>query len=88
MSVGVRELKNKLSHYLRMVKRGEKLAVTERGKTIAYLIPARKSAIFEEVTGLVSGDRAFWKGGKPSGARRPAQTKGRPVSQIVIEERR
>ncbi|MBP1678892.1 MAG: hypothetical protein H6Q29_803, partial [Bacteroidetes bacterium] len=33
-SVGVRELKGQLSRYLRLVKGGERLAITERGKLI------------------------------------------------------
>ena len=39
--VGVRELRQNLSVYLRRVKRGETLEVTERGETVAKLTPAR-----------------------------------------------
>lgn len=38
-SVGVKELKNRLTHYLRRAKLGEELVVTERGKAIALLQP-------------------------------------------------
>jgi prevent-host-death family protein len=38
---GVRELKNKLSHYLREVKIGRSIMVTERGKVVATIVPAR-----------------------------------------------
>ena len=37
VSVGVRELKNRLSEYLRMVRRGETILVTDRGKPLAEL---------------------------------------------------
>jgi prevent-host-death family protein len=37
--VGVRELRQNLSVYLRKVKRGQALEVTERGKTVARLVP-------------------------------------------------
>jgi prevent-host-death family protein len=37
--VGIRELRQNLSVYLRRVKRGESLEVTERGKTVARLVP-------------------------------------------------
>ena len=40
MSIGIRELKNRLSHYLKIVKKGEKLAISERGRIIAYITPA------------------------------------------------
>ena len=41
-SVGVRELRQNLSVYLRRVAAGEKLRVTERGRTVAALIPLRE----------------------------------------------
>jgi prevent-host-death family protein len=40
--VGVRELRQNLSVYLRRVKTGEALEVTERGHTVARLVPARE----------------------------------------------
>jgi prevent-host-death family protein len=39
-TVGVRELRQNLSKYLARVKDGEDLAVTERGRVVARLIPA------------------------------------------------
>jgi prevent-host-death family protein len=38
-AVGVREIKNKLSEYLRLVRRGETVLVTDRGRVIAQLAP-------------------------------------------------
>jgi prevent-host-death family protein len=38
-TVGVRELKNRLSEYLRQVKSGEAMLVTDRGEVVAELIP-------------------------------------------------
>jgi prevent-host-death family protein len=37
--VGIRELKGRLSHYLRAVRRGQALIVTQRGEPIARLVP-------------------------------------------------
>lgn len=37
MAVGVRELKNRLSEYLRRVRAGEEILVTDRGEVIAEL---------------------------------------------------
>ena len=36
---GVREIKNRLSAYLRMVENGERVAVTHRGRVVAELGP-------------------------------------------------
>jgi prevent-host-death family protein len=39
-SVGVRELRQNLSHYLREVKEGDSFRVTERGREVARLVPS------------------------------------------------
>ena len=38
-TVGVRELKNRLSEYLRQVRSGESVLVTDRGEVIAEFSP-------------------------------------------------
>jgi antitoxin (DNA-binding transcriptional repressor) of toxin-antitoxin stability system len=43
-TVGVRELKNRLSEYLREVVRGESVLVTDRGEVVAELSPPRLGA--------------------------------------------
>lgn len=44
IEVGARELKNALSAYLRRVSEGEHVRVTLRGKPVADLVPAGRSA--------------------------------------------
>ena len=39
-TVGIRELKNNLSHYVRQAMSGTRVAVTDRGVVVAELIPA------------------------------------------------
>ena len=43
-AVGVRELKSRLSEYLRMVRRGEEILITDRGEVIAELRRPDRSA--------------------------------------------
>jgi antitoxin (DNA-binding transcriptional repressor) of toxin-antitoxin stability system len=43
-SVGVRELKNRLSEYLRDVRAGEHVLVTDRGQVVAELAPPGQGA--------------------------------------------
>ena len=38
-TVGVRDLKNRLSEYLRRVRSGESVLVTDRGEVVAELLP-------------------------------------------------
>jgi prevent-host-death family protein len=40
-SVGIRELKNNLSAYVRAAREGETVLVTDRGETVAQLTPAQ-----------------------------------------------
>ena len=88
ITIGVRELKNKLSHYLRSVKQGRPVEITERGEPIAMLIPSKQSSGAQIAEALSRKGIGSWKGGKPKGASRRVTVKGKPVSQIVIEERR
>ena len=48
-TVGVRELKNRLSEYLRMVRSGESVLITDRGEVIAELNAPGRGAIDEGV---------------------------------------
>lgn len=88
ITVGVRELKNNLSFYLRSVKQGRPIEVTERGKSIAMLVPPKQDSGVRIAEALSRKGIGSWKGGKPKGASRKVTVKGKPVSQIVIEERR
>lgn len=38
-AIGIRELRNKLSHYVRLVEAGESVLVTDRGTVVAELRP-------------------------------------------------
>jgi prevent-host-death family protein len=42
-TVGVKELKNCLTQYLRRTKQGEEVIVTERGKPIALIQPIKSA---------------------------------------------
>lgn len=48
-AVGVRELKNRLSEYLRLVRAGEHVLVTDRGEVIAELAPPGEGVGQEEI---------------------------------------
>lgn len=87
MSVGIRELKARLSTYLGQVKAGATLIITERGRPIGRIVPLRPSpqSRVEEFAqaGLVS-----WSG-RPLRPREPvARTRGgKTLSQLLLEDR-
>lgn len=87
-AVGIRELKNKLSYYLKRVQEGKRIEVTNRGELIALLIPAKREKVDKELLALVEEGMASWSGGKPRGALHPVRGRGRPLSEIIVEDRR
>lgn len=88
-TVGVRELKSGLSRYLKRVRAGARLTVTERGRAIATLGPVDLPDDAAWAQELIVSGKARWSGGKPAGAARPGPAvAGRSVSEAVVEDRR
>ena len=87
-TVGIRELKTHLSHYLKRVRSGTRLLVTERGRLIATINPVEALVDVDWAHQLVAEGRAQWSGGKPTGAKRPTKILGKTASSIVLEDRR
>jgi prevent-host-death family protein len=85
ISVGIKELKDKLSGYVDKVRHGEEVVVTDRGKEIALLTPISRER--EAVKELLESGKAKWSGGKPTGLR-GIKAKGKSLSRSIIEERR
>lgn len=46
-SIGVRELRQQASRYLREVERGETIEVTDRGRPVARLVPLPRSGALQ-----------------------------------------
>jgi prevent-host-death family protein len=86
--VGVRELKNRLSRYLKRVQAGEEVIVTEHGRTIARLVPVKVPEIQETLRPLLRDGYIRWSGGKPHGAGKPPKMRGRSIAELIIEDRR
>ncbi|MBI5380155.1 MAG: type II toxin-antitoxin system prevent-host-death family antitoxin [Nitrospirae bacterium] len=87
-TAGIKELKNRLSYYLREVKRGEKILITEREQVIATITPVERATEDTRLLSLVKEGFAVWRGGKPAGSRTPVKIKGKTVSEMVLEDRR
>ena len=87
-TVGIRELKRNLSEYLRSVKAGEKVVITDRKKEIAVIVPFRKVDDQGKILQLVREGVADWSGEKPRGMSARIRSKGISVSEAVVEDRR
>jgi len=84
--VGVRELRRQIGFYLKKVQEGEPVLITRRDKPIASLTPVERNK--EKIIGLVREGLAQWNYGKPQGGGARVAVSGKPVSQIVLKERR
>jgi prevent-host-death family protein len=86
--VGVRELRQNLSVYLKRVKAGQTLDVRERGARVAVLAPAKgRSTALERL--IEAGRATAAKGdvldlGRPLG-RRPSRRASRALSRLRAE---
>ena len=84
-SVGVRELKNRLSEYIRQVRAGESVLVTDRGEVVAELAPPGQGTADASVPhGLLAlSKRGLATIGAPP--RRPTSIRGfaRPAGAIA-----
>lgn len=84
-TVTITELKAHLAEYLRRVQDGERFHVTVRGKEVADIVPAdqERAALWR----MVEEGQARWNGRKPQIPKdRPINT-GKPLSDIVLEDR-
>jgi prevent-host-death family protein len=87
LRVGTRELKSRLSEYMRRVKAGETITVTEHGKTIGQIVPVR-ATIEERIQAMVAAGQAEWNGQKLSPYKPKAINKGkRQLSDLIVEDR-
>ncbi|MFY9341869.1 MAG: type II toxin-antitoxin system prevent-host-death family antitoxin [Planctomycetota bacterium] len=89
-TVGVRQLKNSLSRYLRLARNGESIVVCDHGRPVAILSPAPDGSTSpgsnaEHLAGLAArGLVTLGTGVTARGARRAPRT---DLSRAVIDDR-
>jgi prevent-host-death family protein len=87
-TVGVRELKTRLSKYLRQVKAGRTILITERGQPVGRLVPAGET-LQARLQALVDAGIADWNGKRLPPAKPVGKVKeGFSVADLLIEDRR
>lgn len=91
-AVGVRELKNRLTYYLRRARNGEEVIVTERGRPIAILKSLqqvdRAATLETRLARLAALGIVTLPTRKRFGRARPARIVGSSVSRAILEDRR
>ena len=89
-TVASRELKNRLGKYLKMVRQGRPVQVTDRGEPVALILPAisEPGAADQSLRVLGKGGIRFGLG-KLSARRRPARmSPGKSIAEMIAEDRR
>lgn len=83
MDVGIRELRADLSRFIKRVREGEEIVVTDRGKPVARIVPVAERKIDRLIReGKVTPAPKPWRGPLPP------PIEGGPLSDLVIEGRR
>lgn len=88
--VGVKELKDRLTHYLRRTQKGEEIIVTDRGRPIALLQqievgkPLTREARLAQLAAL---GKIILPTGMPSKRLKPLAYRGPSVGRAVIDDR-
>jgi prevent-host-death family protein len=93
MQVSIREMKNSLSRYLKLVQAGRHVVITDRGKPVAQLVPAPESPADAEQDELRRILALPWirpgSGRKVKGSKRPIVSPAgeKTLSEMVLEDR-
>ena len=86
-TVGIREFKARLSRYLRQVKGGATLVITERGKPIGRIVPI-VAPIEDRMQLLMEAGTVSWNGRKLAPKGPVARARGdQTVASLLLEDR-
>jgi len=93
MEVSIRDMKNRLSKYLKLVRAGKEVVITDRGRPVARLMAAKPVAEETEAEVIERIEALPWvrpgNGKKVKGAKHPIPWKpgDKLASDIVLEDR-
>jgi len=86
-TVGIRELKARLSECVREVRRGATIVVTERGRRVARLVPEGEP-LHERLESLMNAGTLSWNGRRLTATTPDVRRRGtRTVGDVLIENR-
>ena len=91
VTAGIKELKNQLSRYIALVKSGDEVLITERGRVIARVVKedSRRSSLRQAMQALVlKGQIVMPTREINRDIPAPVKLPGKEVSEMVLEDRR
>lgn len=85
--VSIRELKSRLSHYLRLTRKGESVVITDRGVPIGRIVPMGQD-LGQRVSAMCEAGQARWNGRKLPPRKPVAKLRRKgTVAQLIVEDR-
>lgn len=91
-TVGSREFKNRMGRYMKAVRQGQSLLLTERGKPVAKVVPPDPEPSAElSLTDILKKLEAEGKirlAKRPLSKFRAIPSRGKSASQMILEDRR
>jgi prevent-host-death family protein len=84
-TVGIKELKARLSSYINEVRSGAKILVTDHADEVALIAPL--SDEYRLVQSLQKSGKMQWSRRKPRGLEKRIVVAGKPISATILEER-
>lgn len=85
--IGIRELRQHASRYVAMARAGKRIAVTDRGELVAYLVPATQGGTTYERM-VAAGQVRLAKGNLLDHLPPPPAPPGaKPLSEVLLEVR-
>ena len=90
--VSIRELKSRLSHYLRLTRNGESVVITDRGVPVGRIVPMGQDPSGPDLAARLAAMRetglAQWSGNKLRRRSPVARASGKKtVAQLLVDDR-
>ena len=87
ITVGVRDLKARLSEYLRKVKKGQTIVITDHGQPVGRTLPVEND-LMKQLEAMQAAGLIAWNGKKLRPIKAPIVNRsGKLVSDLVVEMR-
>ncbi|HUT32568.1 MAG TPA: type II toxin-antitoxin system prevent-host-death family antitoxin [Planctomycetota bacterium] len=87
VKAGLREFKNRFGYYVRKVREGETVEVTDRGRSFARFVPSAGAELRKKLEPLIKSGQVSWGGGKFVGLNPRVRVTGKPLSEMIVEDR-
>ena len=85
--VSIRELKSRLSHYLRLTRAGGSVVITDRGVPVGRIVPVGQD-LAQKMEAMRAAGLIEWNGRKLPSRKPLGKVKGsKTVAELLVEDR-